>query len=135
MSEITVEAVKENLSKIIAFVDEELGNIDCPPKANAQINICIDEIFGNIVRYAYGSGTGYSTVLLHIEEAKRLITLTFIDEGMPFDPLSVAEPDITLPLEERPIGGLGLLMVRSMVDSMEYRREDGRNVLTLRKHI
>lgn len=135
MREITVEALLENIEMITAFVDEELERIDCPPKANAQLDICVDEIFGNIARYAYGSGTGDATARIDFDEAERLITLTFIDKGMPFNPLDVPEPDITLSLEERPIGGLGLFMVKNMVDSMTYSRDDDRNVLTIHKRI
>ena len=135
MSDITVLAATENISKITAFVDAELERIGCPPKANAQIDICIDEIVANIARYAYGSGTGNATVRLDFDETERVVSLTFVDSGMPFDPLDVPEPDITSPLAERPIGGLGLFMVKNMMDSMSYRREDGHNILTIRKRI
>ena len=135
MIEVTVSATKDSISKFIASVDGELGRIGCPPKANAQIDICIDEILGNIARYAYGSGTGDATVRLDFDEAQRLVSLTFVDSGMPFDPRDVPEPDTTSSLEDRPIGGLGLFMVRNLVDSMAYRREDGQNVLTICKRI
>jgi len=135
MGDITVLAATENISKITAFVDAELENIGCPPKANAQIDICIDEIVANIAHYAYGSETGNATVRLDFDEAERIVSLAFIDSGMPFDPLDVPEPDITSPLAERPIGGLGLFMVKNMMDSMDYRREDGHNILTISKRI
>ena len=135
MGDITVLAATENISKITAFVDAELERIDCPPKANAQIDICIDEIVANIAHYAYGSETGNATVRLDFDEAERIVSLAFIDSGMPFDPLDVPEPDITSPLAERPIGGLGLFMVKNMMDSMDYRREDGHNILTISKRI
>jgi len=135
MGDITVLAATENISKITAFVDAELENIGCPPKANAQIDICIDELVANIAHYAYGSETGNATVRLDFDEAERIVSLAFIDSGMPFDPLDVPEPDITSPLAERPIGGLGLFMVKNMMDSMDYRREDGHNILTISKRI
>lgn len=135
MGDITVLAATDNISKITAFVDAELENIGCPPKANAQIDICIDEIVANIAHYAYGSETGNATVRLDFDEAERIVSLAFIDSGMPFDPLDVPEPDITSPLAERPIGGLGLFMVKNMMDSMDYRREDGHNILTISKRI
>ena len=135
MREITVAATTSSISEVTVFVDEELERLDCPPKANMQLDICIDEIFGNIAHYAYGSGSGDATVRLDFDETERLLSLTFIDSGSPFDPTDTPEPDTTSPLEERPIGGLGLFMVRKMVDAMEYRREDGRNILTIRKRI
>ena len=85
MREITVEAVTDSISKVTDFVDDELDRIGCPPKANAQIDICIDEIFSNIAQYAYGAGTGSATVRLDFDEEERLLSLTFVDSGMPFD--------------------------------------------------
>jgi len=133
--EITVEAVTDSISKVTDFVDDALDRIGCPPKANAQIDICIDEIFGNIARYAYGAEKGSATVRLDFDEEERLLSLTFVDSGTPFNPCDVPEPDTTSPLAERPIGGLGLFMVRKMVDSMEYQRQEPFNILTLRKRI
>ena len=135
MGEITVEAVTDSISRVTAFVDEELERIGCPMKANMQLDICIDEIFGNIANYAYGSGSGNATVQLDFDEAERVVTLTFIDSGMAFDPRDAPEPDTTSPLEERPIGGLGLFMVKNMTDSLDYRREGGCNILTIAKRI
>lgn len=135
MKEITVEATTSSITAVTSFVDAELERIDCPMKANTQIDICIDEIFGNIASYAYGSDTGSATIQLDFDEAERIVSLTFIDGGMPFDPRDVPEPDTTSPLEERPIGGLGLFMVKKMVDSLDYQREGGRNVLTICKRI
>ena len=135
MREITVEAVTGNIPKVTAFVDEELERLGCAPKANMQIDVCIDEVVANVANYAYGSDTGNVTVRLGFDEEQRIFSLTFVDAGVPFDPCSVPEPDTTLPLEERPIGGLGLLMVRKMSDEMLYRREGEHNVLTVRKRL
>lgn len=135
MRDITAEAILDNISMVTAFVDEELMRVGCPRKAKAQIDICIDEIFANIARYAYDSDTGDVTIHIEFDEVERLFSLSFIDCGKPFDPRDVPEPDITSPLEERPIGGLGLFMVKNLTDSIAYRREDGRNVLTIQKRI
>ena len=135
MKEITVEATTGNIPKVAAFVDEELERLDCAPKANMQIDVCIDELVANVAHYAYGSGTGSVTVRLGFDEEQRIFSMTFVDAGVPFDPCNVPEPDISLPLEERPIGGLGLLMVRKMMDEMRYRREGEHNVLTVYKRI
>ena len=135
MRDMTVAATLDNISKVTAFVDEELGRIDCPRRANAQIDVCIDEIFANIARYAYDPDTGDVTVRLDFDETERLFSLSFIDCGKPFDPTNVPEPDITSPLEERPIGGLGLFMVKNLTDSITYQREGERNILTIQKRI
>ncbi len=135
MKEITLDATASNIAVVTDFVNAELEVLGCPSKARMQLDVAIDEVFGNISRYAYGSAVGCATVRLGFDEVEREVTLTFVDSGSEFNPCEAPEPDITLMLEERPIGGLGLFMVKKMMDGMAYRREDGRNILTLRKRI
>lgn len=135
MKEITLEAVIENIPGLTAKVDEALEALDASPKAQMQIDVAIDEIFGNIARYAYAPGAGKATVRLEYDAATGTAVLTFIDRGVPFNPTERSSPDTTLPAEERQIGGLGIFLVRKTMDAMEYRREDGQNILTLRKRI
>ena len=131
MDEITVEAVIDNLERVTVFVDSRLEALDCPADAQFQIEVAMEELFTNIANYAYAPGTGSVTV--RAEGEPRTIALTFIDSGVPYDPLAKEDPDLTLSLEERPIGGLGVYMARQCMDEMIYRREDGRNVTTIRK--
>ena len=135
MKEIRLEAVIDNLPKATAFVDEALEALDCPMKAAMQIDVAIDELFGNIARYAYAPGTGEATVRFEFDEAARTAILTFIDAGMPFNPLEKEDPDATLPAGQREIGGLGIFLVKKMMDDMRYERRDGRNLLTVTKKI
>ena len=135
MKEITLDATASNIAVVTDFVNAELEALGCPSKARMQLDVAIDEVFGNISRYAYGPAVGCATVRLGFDEVEREVTLTFVDSGSEFNPCEAPEPDITLMLEERPIGGLGLFMVKKMMDGMAYRREDGRNILTLRKRI
>lgn len=135
MKEITLDATASNIAVVTDFVNAELEALGCPSKARMQLDVAIDEVFGNISRYAYGSAVGRATVRLGFDEVEREVTLTFVDSGSEFNPCEAPEPDITLMLEERPIGGLGLFMVKKMMDGMAYRREDGHNILTLRKRI
>ena len=100
-----------------------------------QIRVAIDELVSNVVRYAYAPDTGNITVCFDFEEQDRTAVLTFIDEGIPYDPLQNREPDVSLPAEKREIGGLGIFLVRKTMDGMAYRRENGKNVLTIRKKI
>ena len=131
MDEITVEAVIDNLEQVTAFVDSRLEALDCPADTQFQIEVAMEELFTNIANYAYAPGTGDVTV--RAEGEPRAIALTFIDSGVPYDPLAKEDPDLTLSLEERPIGGLGVYMARQCMDGMTYRREDGKNVTTVRK--
>lgn len=133
MQKLTVEAKADRLDEVIAFVDSFLEAQNCPMKAQMQIDLCVEEIFVNIANYAYPDTTG--TAEIRIEAENGIVVLTFIDAGLPYDPLQRDAPDITLPAEEREIGGLGIFLVRKNTDTVFYRYEDGKNVLTITKAI
>ena len=133
MQELVVEAKDENLTKIMAVVEENLERMGCPMKAYTQIVIAVEEIFVNIAHYAYGDQTGEATIRIETEDSPQGIAITFFDRGMPYDPLAKPDPDITLGAEERQIGGLGIFMVKKSMDEVSYRYENGENILTIRK--
>lgn len=133
MKELTLAATVENIEAVTDFVNEQLEAVDCPLKAQMQIDIAIDELFGNIAHYAYAPSTGDATVRVEIEENPLAVTLTFTDRGIPYNPLTQADPDITLSAEERQAGGLGIFMVKKTMDEMTYEYKDSMNILTIRK--
>lgn len=133
MNEMTVEATPENIQVITAFVDELLEQYDCPMKAQAQIDIAIDELFGNIVRYAYHPEIGSATVQVEVMPEPLAVVITFIDQGKPYDPLAKEDPNVTLSAEEREVGGLGIYIVKKSMSDITYEYKDGRNILTIRK--
>lgn len=133
MNEMTVEATPENIQVITAFVDEQLEQYDCPMKAQAQIDIAIDELFGNIVRYAYHPKIGSATVQVEVTKEPLAVVITFIDQGKPYDPLAKEDPNVTLSAEEREIGGLGIYIVKKSMTDIAYEYKDGRNILKIRK--
>ena len=135
MKELTLPAVTENIRTVTDFVDDVLVAVDCPFRAKLQLNVAIDELFGNIARYAYPDGAGQATVRLELEGEPPTAILTFIDNGKPFNPLERPDPDITLSAEERQIGGLGIYVVKKTMDAIEYEYRDGQNILTLRKKL
>ena len=135
MNEMTIAAKVENIPAVTAFVDERLEALDCPLKAQMQIDIAIDELFGNIAHYAYQPGVGPATVRVEVERDPLSVVITFIDHGVPYDPLSKADPDVTLSAEEREIGGLGIYMVKKTMDAISYEYKDGQNILTLKKRL
>ena len=135
MKETTLPATIENIGQVTDFVDEQLEKIQCPLKIQTQINIAIDELFGNIAQYAYYPETGQATVQVEIAEEPVSVILTFIDQGRSFNPLANEDPDITLPPEMRQTGGLGIFMVKKTMDEMTYRYERGRNILRICKKI
>jgi anti-sigma regulatory factor (Ser/Thr protein kinase) len=133
MKELIVEAKTDNLDEVTAFLDEQLESMGCSMKTQMQLDIAVEEIFVNIASYAYDSGTGEAVVRISHETAPERVVITFIDEGVPYDPLKKDDPDVTLSAEERQIGGLGIFMVKKSMDDMKYQWLDGKNVLTLTK--
>ena len=126
MTEIRLAAVIESIPGATAFIEEQLEALGCSMRAQMQIDVAIDELFCNIASYAYGDGTGEATVRFDYDAPTRTAAITFVDRGVPFNPLEQAEPDVTLAARD---------LVRKTMDRMEYRREDGQNILTIYKRI
>ena len=135
MKELTVEAKTTNIEAVTDFVNEQLEALDCPMKAQMQIDIAIDELFGNIAHYAYNPETGDATVRVEVVEDPIAVVITFVDNGVPYDPLAKADPDTTLSAEEREIGGLGIYMVKKSMDDITYEYRDGQNILAIKKNL
>lgn len=135
MNELTIAATVENIETVTNFVNGHLETLECPMKAQMQINIAIDELFGNIAHYAYHPEVGEATVRVEVIQDPLSVVITFIDNGIPYDPLTAADPDTTLSAEERSIGGLGIYMVKKSMDEIAYRYENGSNILSIRKKI
>ena len=133
MAELTIRANLNNLNDVMTFVDAELEKLDCPMKAQMQIDVAVEELFVNIARYAYAPAEGDVVIRMEATSEPRAVAITFIDHGVPYDPLAKPDPDVTLSAEERQIGGLGIFMVKKSMDAMEYRYADERNILTIRK--
>ena len=135
MKELTVAATVENIATVTDFVNEQLEALDCPMKAQMQIDIAIDEIFSNIAYYAYKTEVGNATVRVEVCEEPLAVMITFIDQGMPYDPLQKKDPDTSLSAEEREIGGLGIYMVKKSMDGINYEYKNGQNILTIKKNL
>ena len=135
MKELTVAATVENIETVTNFVNEQLEALDCPMKAQMQIDIAIDELFSNIAHYAYNPEVGDATVRVEVIEDPLAVVITFIDNGVPYDPLAKEDPDTTLSAEERKIGGLGIYMVKKSMDDIIYEYKDGQNILKIKKYL
>lgn len=135
MKELTIEAKVENLDEVLAFVDEQLEAHDCSMKIQTQIDIAVEELFVNIAHYAYNPETGPATLRVEIQDEPLSVVITFIDNGIPYDPLAKPDPDITLSAEERQIGGLGIYMVKKSMDNITYEYKDGKNILSIQKNL
>jgi anti-sigma regulatory factor (Ser/Thr protein kinase) len=135
MKELTIAATVENIEVVTDFVNQQLELLGCPMKAQMQIDIAIDELFSNIAHYSYNPEVGQATVRVEVVENPLAVTITFIDNGIPYDPLAKEDPDLTLSAEERQIGGLGIYMVKKSMDEITYEYKDGQNILSIKKCI
>ncbi|MBE7003254.1 MAG: ATP-binding protein [Ruminococcaceae bacterium] len=135
MAELTIEAKTENLDEVLAFVNGQLEKYDCSPRAQMQLEIAVEELFVNIANYAYSPEVGSATVRVELQQDPASVTVTFIDHGVPYDPLAKEDPDVTLSADEREIGGLGIYMVKKSMDAVAYEYKDGQNILTLKKKL
>ena len=135
MKEMTIDAAVENIPAVTAFVEEQLEQYNCPMKTQMQIDIAIDELFSNIAQYAYNPKTGKATVRVEVTENPMAVIITFIDNGVPYNPLAKADPDVTLSADKRQIGGLGIFMVKKSMDDINYEYKNGQNILKIKKNI
>ena len=133
--ELEIEALTSNLPQVLEYVQNKLASVDCPPKAAMQIDLAVEEIFINIASYAYTPETGDAVVRVEVSEEPITVTITFIDHGIPYDPLAKDDPDVSLSADKREIGGLGIFMTKKMMDDMAYVYKDGQNILSLTKKI
>ena len=134
---ITLEATVRNLNLIMAFLGERLDAWGCPMRKRMAIELAVEEVYVNIANYAYTPGSGEAAMRVELEtsDAARTIVVTFIDQGVPYDPLAREDPDVALPTGKRRIGGLGIFLVKQQMDDVAYEYRDGSNVLTLKKFL
>lgn len=133
--EITVPAEIGKLKDVNDFIVEKLNELDCSPRAQIQLEIAIEEIFVNIANYAYNPIIGKATVRMDVDEEANTVSLQFEDEGTPYNPLAREDPDITLGVEERGVGGLGIYMTKKSMDDVGYSYKNGKNILVITKKI
>jgi sigma-B regulation protein RsbU (phosphoserine phosphatase) len=120
----------ETVPQVAEFMETEMEKLEVSPKVSMKLMIAIDEIYSNIVRY---SGATEATV--SIEKIDDTLKLYFKDNGTPYNPLEAKDPDVTASAEDRNIGGLGIFMVKKMLDNVEYEYTNNCNKLTLTKNL
>ena len=134
MREITLKASLDKLDEVISFVEQMLEELNCPMKFVVQMDVAVEEIFVNIAHYAYPDTEGDARIEAGTSE-DGLFYVSFSDSGVPYNPLKKPDPDVTLDAEDRPIGGLGIYMVKKSMDRLDYRYENGQNIFTIYKDI
>ncbi|MDD7641552.1 MAG: ATP-binding protein [bacterium] len=135
MHELKLMASDETLYTVIGEIEQLLDENHCPETLKMIMLVAVEEIFVNIAHYAYGGNPGEAVIDLDVIPNPKSCRVVFRDKGVPYNPLEKADPDITLSAEERNIGGLGIYMVKQSMDKVEYRYEDGYNILTIEKNI
>ena len=131
--ELVIEAVVDNLDAVNSFVHQSIEQFNCSNRTLMQLDLIVEEIFVNIASYAYAPNTGSVKILLKTETEPLSVSLTFIDAGIPYNPLEKSDPDINLSAEEREIGGLGIFLTKNLVNDINYQHVEGKNVLTFSK--
>ena len=137
-SHMTTKLFKANvdeLSNVLAFVEDTLQSYDCSIKVQMAISVAIEEVFVNVANYAYGGGDGDVAFGIDFNPDTRVATFVMADKGVQFDPLKKPDPDITLSAEERDIGGLGIFITKKTMDTVTYDYQDGKNILTMIKKL
>ena len=135
MNDMKLMASDETLYTVLGEIERLLDANKCPETLKMAMLVAVEEIFVNIAHYAYGGTPGEAVIGLDIVPDPKCCRIVFRDKGIPYNPLEKADPDITLSAEERQIGGLGIYMVKQSMDKVEYRYEDGCNILTIEKYL
>ncbi|MCQ2547797.1 MAG: SpoIIE family protein phosphatase [Clostridia bacterium] len=138
---LEVEASPDSMTRVMKFIDAELESYGASRKAQKQIDIAVDELYSNVINYAYPDKNGTAIVSIelddtnHLNTDEKVVKLIFVDSGVQYNPLERDDPDITLDVEDRGIGGLGIFISKTIMDDMEYTNINGYNVLTVYKII
>lgn len=132
MDQLIIDANIDNLDQVMSFVSEALEANNCNMKVINQINLAVEEIFVNIASYAYKPEVGDVSIRIFVTDQ---VIIEFEDNGKPYNPLLKTDPDITKDVEERDIGGLGVFMVKKIMDSVEYNNKDNKNIVIIKKAI
>ena len=130
LNTIELKASVENFSQLSDWWQNIAASWNLNNALINKIEVCLEEIYVNIASYAYGNETGAAKI--SADKNNNEIILKFEDKGISYNPLQKEDPDITLSLKERQIGGLGIFMVKDMSKNIEYRREDNKNILILK---
>jgi serine/threonine-protein kinase RsbW len=118
------------LARLAEALEDFLQRHGCGSEVAMKVNLALDELVTNIINYGYDDG-GQHIIRLSLSRDGQVLRMVLEDDGKPFNPLEAPTPDLTAPLEDRAIGGLGIHFVREIMDSVTYRRDGGRNLLTM----
>ena len=130
--ETTIKNSIEEIARVVALIEELASVQNLPASTIWPLNVALDEVLSNIISYGHEDGREHE-ILVRVSLEQGLMVAEVEDDGRAFDPLAAPAPDIDLPLEERGVGGLGIHIVRNLMDEVTYDRIAGRNRLTLKR--
>lgn len=135
MKEIILDAKRENLPVLFEFITNTLKEYSDDAKTIRKVKLCVEEVFMNIATYAYDPEVGPAKVSVMAlgDPYPFKVQVIFTDSGKPFNPLEATRPDTESGIEERPVGGLGIFLIKKEMDDITYEYRDGQNILTLEK--
>lgn len=132
---LVVDAVEDSIDEVQDFVREKLESYGCEKKTMIQLRLAIEEIFVNIISYAYHPEVGKAEVFCEVLKEPLSVTIQFMDSGKPFDPLAKEEVDTSGAHFMEEEGGFGILLVKQTMDDVDYEYKDGKNILTIKKKL
>jgi anti-sigma regulatory factor (Ser/Thr protein kinase) len=135
MNSVTVPATLDSLGAIAEYVLAAAASAGLDRRASYRLRLAVDEIVTNIIVHGYGDAELSGTLELRADFDERALTVSIEDSGLPYDPRLTPVPDTSLPLEERPIGGLGVYLALKSVDEFLYERVGDRNRSTFKMHL
>lgn len=131
---MSVAADPDGVGKVNAAFTDFAQKYELPEGVRRSFNVALDELLANLLSHGM-AGVDAGALTIEVEPDQERLTVTLVDDGPPFDPFSERAPDTTLSVEDRPVGGLGIHLVRELMDEVSYERRDGRNVVTLVKQL
>lgn len=131
---ITLDNKIDELTRISTFLEESAEQWEIPMVLGMSLNLVLEEAFTNVVQYAYTDKEKHDIELL-MEKSGNVLIITIIDDGQPYDPTKKTDPDINLDVENRPIGGLGIFLIKKTMDEVTYERKNGKNHLVMTKKL
>ena len=130
-----MEALVENIPVATDFVNAQLDEVGCSPAEEMEIDVVLDEVLSNIANYAYFPDVGIVTIQVETEKDMPMVTISFADGGIPYNPLEREAPDVNAPLRQRKIGGLGIHLTKKLMDNVSYEYRAGKNILHIHKKL
>ena len=134
-SSITIDATDEAMDVVQDFIRKKLLAYGCEKKPLLQIKLAVEEIFINIISYAYRPDVGKAEILCQVSEEPLVVTIQFMDSGKPFDPLARDDVDTTGAMFLEHEGGFGIHLVKNTMDLVEYEYKNGKNILKIKKKL